>query len=438
MKTLYTIQTLRNTNTVKSLILAAALMFISTFTFAGPSIPELVFKNAALSTGTAGSDGAIYRFSNVTSSVDALVTINGRSDVKVTLSTIDLTGTGYDNAFQPQISYNGGSAPKNTSWYMEFQISFVKSGTLIPSTVTSFNVTGLDIDGDGKSLFEYLSFYGLTNYTLEKTTAVTVSNIMSGTTLAGKEFDGSTTSFGGIDATATTIMETNLYNSTNSFKVRVGAKNGSSNSSSTERMSSLWFKSFSFSNAIISTLPVDLISFDAKLVNDKVNLSWITANEINLSKFELERSTNGSDYETVAVLFANGNSASELNYAYRDNISEVKSSVIYYRLKMVDLDGKSKYSLVRVIRLSNDQQVNVVTFPNPAVNEIHVTVPAIWQMNTVTYSLYSINGNLVKQQTNNHASQTETINISNLQAGMYMLKVSGNNQTAVQQIVKTK
>ena len=61
---------------------------------------ELVFTNPQLVTGpgskTAGSDGAIYVFQNVTSGVDALVVVNGRSSAYVSLSTIDLAGPAED------------------------------------------------------------------------------------------------------------------------------------------------------------------------------------------------------------------------------------------------------------------------------------------------------------------------------------------------------
>ncbi len=66
--------------------------------------------------------------------MDALVTIQGRSSSKVTLSNIDLNGpeqdpsngTGYDNAWQPEVKYGDGSATAHSSWWMEFKISFVK------------------------------------------------------------------------------------------------------------------------------------------------------------------------------------------------------------------------------------------------------------------------------------------------------------------------
>src|SRR5690242_1647052 len=63
----------------------------------GPN-SELVFRNGTLVTGTAGADGAVYRFPGVATGIDALVKINGRSSSLVKLVSIDLTNTGFDKA----------------------------------------------------------------------------------------------------------------------------------------------------------------------------------------------------------------------------------------------------------------------------------------------------------------------------------------------------
>lgn len=99
---------------------------------------ELVFQNSSLQSGTAGADGAVYRFPSVNLFQDALVTISGRSSNLVTLSSIDLTNTGFAKAFQPQIEYNNGSVNGAQNWWMEFTISFVDHNTSTPSIINSF------------------------------------------------------------------------------------------------------------------------------------------------------------------------------------------------------------------------------------------------------------------------------------------------------------
>ena len=73
---------------------------------------------------------------------------------------------------------------------------------------------------------------------------------------------------------------------------------------------------------------------------------------------------------------------------------------------MVDLDGKFRYSDIAVIRLSNEQKT-ILTYPNPSVSELKVTIPNEWQNKPVIYSMYNTNGVLVKQKQNSNAGQTE-------------------------------
>ena len=114
------------------------ILFIAATTQAQSLIPELSFKNPILKTGEGsmgdGLDGAVYIFSNVGWGMDALITILGRSSPDVTLTQADIqgpeqnaiSGTGYDNAWQPGIKYGDGTAPAHMTWWMEFKISFVK------------------------------------------------------------------------------------------------------------------------------------------------------------------------------------------------------------------------------------------------------------------------------------------------------------------------
>src|SRR5882724_935704 len=212
--------TIFNTFSKKALAFALALV-ISVSGFAGSSNgPELVFRNATLASGTAGADGAIYRFPHVANGIDALVKINGRSSSLVQLVSIDLTNTGWDKAFQPQVTYNNGNTPAgNTDWWMEFGISFVQSNTTTAVNVSDFDVTALDIDGDGSKLQEYVSFYKQDKYTCEINTALTVTNLLETIlgilNLNGKKFLGPVKQYSGIDTSATDVMTTNSYKNAN-------------------------------------------------------------------------------------------------------------------------------------------------------------------------------------------------------------------------------
>jgi hypothetical protein len=434
------------TNRTLSALFAAIIIFACFGTTQAQTTTELVFNNVSLDSGRAGKDGAIYRFPSVKSGVDALVKITGRSSSKVTLESIDLTSTGWDKAFQPQVSYNDGSTNAAADWWMEFKISFVKAGTKTATPVSSFNATGLDLDGDGDKLNEYMSFYNQASYTLEQNTKLTVTSLLDNllgsvldllTPTAGKKFSGSKTDYSGIDTSATSLMVTNTYNNTNAFTVRTGAKT-TDGSDRTTRMYAMYFKSFTYSAAVVASLPVKMIDWNATYSNNQVSLKWATTQEINASHFIIERSTDGVEYMDAAMIFANGNSETLVNYSYKDKIPGGNSGILYYRLRSVDMDGKSTVSAIRMIRLgaAAANTVKIATYPNPVQAELRITVPASWQDKAAVYQLVNTNGQAIKTVTTSHAGQTEIMSIGQVPTGMYIVKVVCGNETGVQAIVK--
>lgn len=433
------------------LLLTCILIQYSSFS---QTASELVFKNASLASGPGakpgGSDGAVYLFKNVTDNVDALITINGRSNSLVTLSTIDMTGptenpetgTGYDNAWQPRVAYNGGSAPANETWWMEFQITFVKhDDNSTPVSVSEFNVTGLDIDGDGVGLHEFLSFYSLQTFTLEQNTMMSANSstgCLSNLSSAGKEFNGPCKNYPNITPTATDVMVTNHYTSANNFVVRVGAKTGITSSLAADRMNSLWFRSFQFQAPIVSSLPFSLSYFTAQLKDNKsVVLGWETTMETGTSHFNIQRSTDGQFYDDAGIVLADGESKARKDYTFNDQVANLDKRILYYRLKMVDLDAKYRYSEVVVVRLGESLEFNLALYPNPAINELRVTIPTTWQNKTVSYNIYNTNGVLIKQKISSNAGQTETLHVADLPTGMYIVKTENGHQTAVQKFMKS-
>jgi hypothetical protein len=404
-------------------------------------IGEMTFENPALEPGsvTGTANGAVYRFANVTNQMDAIMTITGRSSSQVTINNLDITGNGFNKAFQPQIKFNSGSISSAGSWWIEFQFQFVNKGTKVPAQMTEFHVTGLDIDGNGSRLREWDAFYGGASYTLENNSQLTVANLLGTLNLPllnGKQFMGSLTDRNNIDTAATEVMTTVKYTNTNTMVLRLGVTTTGS-ASNANRMYSVWFKNFAYI-APISTLPVKLTAFNASLAKDKVNLKWETASEINVSHFELERSTDGVNFSQAAMVFSYGAADTKANYNYSDNVASFQVPVVYYRLRSVDIDGKSELSETRIIRLSKEQanSISLLTYPNPVMNELRVTVPNNWQNKQTVFELFNANGQIASRKATTGSNQTETINTSNLAPGFYVVRVSCDGQTAQQKIVK--
>ena len=199
------------------------------------------------------------------------------------------------------------------------------------------------------------------------------------------------------------------------------------------------FSSFYFGSANL-TLPLDLLTFTGSLQNNTTTLlKWQTENEINTSHFVVERSIDGNNYNSIGSVTAGGNSTSVLNYTFNDNdAANQQSLILYYRLKMVDVNGSFKYSTIVTISLA-DITGRVTVMPNPVTNEARVTV-ASPEDGRLSYKVIDNAGRTILQKTlqvKKGAVNTISIDMSRLSTGMYYLSVTGagmNNNTKLQKL----
>ncbi len=244
-------------------------------------IPELSFRNPSLKTGNGcpgdGLDGAVYIFSNVGWGMDALVTIMGRSNTAVTLISADIPGpeqdhkqgTGFDNAWQPGISFGAGLAPAHQSWWMEFRISFVSHvdrESFMP--VNQFFVSGLDIDGDGNQLHEFQAYYKTQSFIVDNPSVIFASSVQGSETdplLKGQRFDGTVKDYSGISVTAENAMVSNFYSGCAALVVRLGAETGSQASDKASRKYGLLFKSMVYGVPLLPQAPVYLVASSGQM-----------------------------------------------------------------------------------------------------------------------------------------------------------------------------
>jgi hypothetical protein len=447
--------------------------------------PELVFKNPVLKSGKANSEGALYRFSNVISGVDAEIKMKKFSRKDIVMQAFDLSGMGWDKAFQPQFGLPGLVQP-NQNWYIDFELKFYESGTNKSIKVPKVDLTALDVDGDGLSVREYAVFqnpantiYSTISYLTGQAAGIvgqTFTCSLDGLTSAlitcpvcggdgktglwnltdctscdatgllysgcnhaydgtsGNVLQGPVENFMNIDTAATQVMATYQYNDVNFIAFRYGAQSGAVASNGAGiRLNSLWFRDFNL--APPSVLPVKLSAFSATLAKKDVSLNW-TGNEENFSHYVVQRSTDGKNFSDIAVVFANN--AGSSTYAYKDASVSSPTNMVFYRLLMVDNAKEGGvYSEARVVRLSKEEgDLQLSTYPNPVANQLRVTLPASWQGKAVTLELYSANGIRMQGIQLGSASQTETVQVGQLSKGFYLVKATCENQVAQQRIVK--
>ena len=178
-----------------------------------------------------------------------------------------------------------------------------------------------------------------------------------------------------------------------------------------------------FKTAIV--LPLQLISFTAKLENGKARLKWKTENEINVSHFDIERSSDGNRFDKIKEIASGGNG----NYNTLDVAPQ--KGYNYYRLKMVDKDGRFSYSNVEMVKSLNDAIFSFIMYPNPN-NGLLVVEPS--QSNKpVIVSIFDQQGRLllVKQITGK-----TPIAIHHLAKGIYTVKMIINGEVKTGKLIK--
>ena len=176
-----------------------------------------------------------------------------------------------------------------------------------------------------------------------------------------------------------------------------------------------------------SALPLTLISFSAQKTTDgKIKLQWLTDDEINTADFVIEKSTDGTAFDAIGSVTAKGSSTNNYDFTALPS----NNTITYYRLKMVDKDGRFTYS--NSLRLNNTPPgaVALSVFPNPAKNAITISGLA----GNGQIRLLDTKGKLLRLV--NTTAQTLTLDISKYPQGLFVLQYTNGKQTVSQKLVK--
>jgi pectate lyase len=181
-----------------------------------------------------------------------------------------------------------------------------------------------------------------------------------------------------------------------------------------------------------ATIPLGLIDFSVKKVNNEAVLTWKTVNEQDVSHFDVERSNDGKTFYSIGKVKPN-NTLAQSTYNLTDK--GPLSIIQYFRLKMVDLDGKTTFS--KILSLSNtDKTVNKLTiYPTTAsdVLTVETTLNA-----AATLKIVDVLGRVLiqKQIEASGAILTNAITINGLPNGVYSLIVENKEARLIEKFVK--
>ena len=185
--------------------------------------------------------------------------------------------------------------------------------------------------------------------------------------------------------------------------------------------------------------PVELKSFTVVPRNNHVILSWTTSSETNNLGFEIERSTDGVDFNSVSFVQGSGTTTEEHSYSYTDiNLKPVK---YFYRLKQVDLDGTFEFSEIIEADLSIPFEFNLgQNYPNPF-NPSTTISYSIPRYSKVIVKIFDILGSEITTLVNEEKSTGVyeiTWNAGNQPSGVYFYRIEAGDFTDIRKMILMK
>lgn len=172
------------------------------------------------------------------------------------------------------------------------------------------------------------------------------------------------------------------------------------------------------------TLPVKLISFTGKAENSGVKLNWSVASEINVERFDIVASVDGRIFAAVGKVQAKGMTSTTNDYTFSD-LKVNTENAKFYKLVIVDKDGKKSYS--EVIKVSLAGITNTISlYPVPANSYITISSKTIINK-SCTVDVYNSLGLKVMQVNKTAPGNSFQINTSTLPNGRYRTIIFSNN-----------
>lgn len=176
-------------------------------------------------------------------------------------------------------------------------------------------------------------------------------------------------------------------------------------------------------------IPVTVIDFVGQKNSASVLLKWYATYETKFKQFNIERSIDGTNFNKIGEI--EGRNLS--NYSFIDN-NLPNGSITYYRLKMIDIDGKSDYSKTIAVRLNNNFS-NALIYPNPTAGGLTIKLLQALESNSVL-QITDITGRKLKQQNINAGLVSIPVDVKMLLPGRYFIKIYNNTQLVNQSFVK--
>lgn len=207
------------------------------------------------------------------------------------------------------------------------------------------------------------------------------------------------------------LLSLNVHNGSGWNTYITNVIRNSTNNFVTTTLSGVALKELTLGTAASGPLPMLWLNVNAQRRNSVIQISWQTADEDNCANYQVEKSSNGTDWSNLGNAIKAYNTTGPNSYTLDDN--NLPTAISFYRVRQNDLDGKYTYS--KMVSVKNDQSNGIWVYPIPANNVLTVVAGGNQQLNAI--NIYNTAGSLVvfaQPRTTSH-----TIDVQRLAAGTY-------------------
>ncbi len=185
-----------------------------------------------------------------------------------------------------------------------------------------------------------------------------------------------------------------------------------------------------------STLPATWLGFNVVAKNDNAQLTWQTSEEINVDHYSVEHSLTGGSYVAVGAKAAN-NSTGINTYTFTHG--PLSAGIHYYRIRRVDKDGVSEFSVVKTVNITSTGAIMEVR-PNPVVGSNLQLAISTQQNAKAEIHIMTVDGKTILQQSSNLQQGMNTINmnVANVPSGIYLVQMVLNGELVTKKFIRQR
>jgi hypothetical protein len=387
-----------------------------------------------------GRPGFRYSFDGVFSPLNENFVNNSAQVVKVNMDGCEVTAANFPAWNGNEIAY--ANTTKSSFLYSKDTRIFGECGPNLIGKVQSYDSTGTPIQGNMAAQV-WIENTQPTNF-VKRHYQITPSNATGNEAFVSLYFTQA--DFDAYNAVNTTKLPTSPSDATGKANLRVEKRSGSSNDGTGLPTSytgttinidpadnnitwdvakNMWevkfyVKGFSgfFVNTASAVLPIELLSFEASAQKGTNLLTWRTASEINNLGFDIERSQDGLNFQTITRVKGKNKPST---YQYVD---DAVYNTTYYRLKQIDNDGKTSYSQIVNVEQKGIKKGLKVYPTLVSSNILNVDTEGV----SSDYNIYNLMGQIVKT-----GKTGQSIEVSDLVKGTYIIKVGAESAKFVKQ-----